>query len=131
MIRIIFDPEKDLLISEVDGKRPMNLKISEDPSPLELLLISLGACAAITAYKSLVIRGGKVKYIKVTLTTCAATNSEDSPKEVVIEYSITGSNIAAKEAEEVINSSLRGECTIAKILAQKIKCYPKVKFRRI
>lgn len=131
MIKIIFDPEKGLLVTEVDGKKPLSLKISEDPSPLELLLISLGACAAITVYKSLVIRGGKVKRIGVTLTTRAITNKENSLEEVMIEYSIAASDITAKEAEEVVNSSLQGECIVAKILSQKIKCYSKVKFRKI
>lgn len=131
MIRIIFDPEKDLLTSEVDGKRPMSLKISEDPSPLELLLISLGACAAITLYKSLVIRGGKVKSIEVTLIRCDVADNEGLVKEIGIEYSIVASNITAKEAEEIANSSLQRECTVAKILAQGIKYHLKVKFKRI
>lgn len=131
MIKVIFDPENDLLMSEINGKKSMNLKISEGPSPLELLLISLGACAAITLYKSLVIRGGKVKSIEVTLMRPDAVDNRcDHVKEIMMEYSIVAGNITPNEAEEIAMSSLRNECTIAKILAQKMNYHLKVRFKK-
>ncbi|MEM2690271.1 MAG: OsmC family protein [Nitrososphaerota archaeon] len=131
MIKVIFDPENDLLMSEINGKKSMNLKISEGPSPLELLLISLGACAAITLYKSLVIRGGKVKSIEVTLMRPDTVDNRcDHVKEIMMEYSIVAGNITPNEAEEIAMSSLRNECTIAKILAQKMNYHLKVRFKK-
>lgn len=131
IIRIEFDPEKELLKSEVDGRESISLELSRGPTPLGLLLISLGACAAITLYKSLLVRGGKVKRIEATLTRSDATSRADDIREVVIEFSIEAGNVTAKEVEEVARSILQEECIVARILAQGVKCHPRVKLRKL
>lgn len=52
-VRIRFEPDREIVVSEVPGRRSLTIKLSEDPSPLELMLVALGSCAAIDAYKSL------------------------------------------------------------------------------
>lgn len=131
IIKIEFEPEKELLKSKVDENESIYLELSRGPTPLGLLLISLGACAAITLYKSLLVRGGKVKRIEVTLMKSDDINRAEDFKDVMIEFLVEASNVTAKEVEEVAKSSLRGECIVARILMQGIKCHPIVKLKKL
>jgi len=132
LVKVSFKPEKDVISAEVSGKSPIDLRLSDQSiAPLELALISLGACAALDAYKLLSIRGGFVDQVDVeVLMERSDINGEKRVGKVELSFSIKASRIGKREAEEVISQAIKKYCSVGAIFRERVRLDVKVRIVR-
>jgi len=131
-VKIKFEPDSDLIVGEAPSGKSLAIRLSEDPSPLELMLIALGACAAIDAYNALIVRGGAVKVIEISLNCKYVRERNAHLDEISMTYNIEAEKVGRKEAEEAIKLSLEKYCSVGNILRRKVEIKPPiVKLRKI
>ena len=131
-VKIKFEPDSGLIVGEIPSGKSLAIRLSEDPSPLELMLIALGACAAVDAYKALIIRGGAVKIIEISLNCKYVRERNAYLDEISMTYNIEVEKVGRKEAEEAIKLSLEEYCSVGNSLRRKVEIKPPVvKLRKI
>lgn len=132
LTKVRFEPDNELIVSEVPSGKSLIMKLSEDPSPLELMLIALGACAAIDAYKSLVIRGGEVKSVEMSLDCKHIKGENACVDEILMTYRIEAGKVGRRGVEEAVRLSLERYCSVGNSLRRKVEIKsPVVKLKRI
>ena len=130
-VRVSFKPEEDTILAKVSGKPPLSLKLSDQSiAPLELALISLGACAALDAYKLLSIRGGLVDEVDVDVVMERSTGGERSVNAIDLVFTVRASRVGRREAEEVITRSIEKYCSVGALFREAIKLNVKVRLLR-
>ena len=131
-VRVSFKPEEDTILAKVSGKPPLSLKLSDQSiAPLELALISLGACAALDAYKLLSIRGGLVDEIDVDVVMeRSSAGGEGSVNAIELVFTVRASRVGRREAEEVITRSIEKHCSVGALFRGAIKLDVKVRLLR-
>jgi putative redox protein len=121
VVKIRFEPDKEILIGETPEGRRITLRILEDMSPMELMLTALGSCAAIDLFKALSLRGVNIQSIEIELSGKPAKEDESNNiGEVLMTYTITAQNVTRKEVEEIVQQSLNRYCSIAIALKRSI-----------
>jgi putative redox protein len=121
VVKIRFEPDKEILIGETPEGRRITLRILEDMSPMELMLTALGSCAAIDLFKALSLRGVNIQSIEIELSGKPAKEDESNHiGEVLMTYTITAQNVTRKEVEEIVQQSLNRYCSIAIALKRSI-----------
>lgn len=130
-VKIRFEPESGLIVSEVVNKEPYIIKLGGHPSPLELLLVALGSCAALDAYKALTIRGGLVRSIEIAVNGRHVVGEEPHIGELSLSYDIEADRVERGEVEEVVKLSLEKYCSVGSTLRRGVKIIlSSIKLRR-
>lgn len=133
LVKVSFRPEEDVISAKVSGRSSFTIRFSDRSiAPLELALISLGACAALDAYKLLSIRGGVVDQVDVdVLMERLDINDEKKISKVGLIFSVKACRVGKKEAEEAISHSIEKYCSVGAIFREGIKLDVKVRLRRL
>jgi len=91
------------------------------PSPLENVLISLGACSSVDVVSILEKTRQKVEGCRVDIE---ATRVDSVPKlfsDIHLHFVITGVDVAAKHVERAVNLSADKYCSVALMLNKSVK----------
>ena len=125
-VKVSFKPEEDAILARAGGKPPISLKLSDQSiAPLELALISLGACAALDAYKLLSIRGGLVDEISVDVVM--ERSGGGAARAVELRFAIRADRVGRREAEEVITRSIEKYCSVGELFREALELDVKVR----
>lgn len=90
------------------------------PSPLENILISLGACSSVDVVSILKKTRQDVKDCKVEIS---GTRVDSVPKlfsDIHLHFIITGNNVADKHVEKAVTLSADKYCSVALMLNKKV-----------
>jgi len=121
VVKIRFEPDKEILVGETPEGRRIALRILEDMSPMELMLTALGSCAAIDLFKALSLRGVNIQSIEIELSGKPVKEGESNcVGEALMTYIITAQNVTKREVEEIVRQSLEKYCSIAIALKRSI-----------
>jgi putative redox protein len=90
------------------------------PSPLENVLISLGACSSVDVVSILKKTRQDIKDCKVEIS---ATRVDSVPKlfsDIHLHFVISGKNVADKQVEKAVNLSADKYCSVALMLNKSV-----------
>lgn len=91
------------------------------PTPMEMLLMSAGACSSVDVVSILKKARQKVSHCEVEL---AAERADTVPKvftKIHLHFVVTGTELAEKQVERAVNLSAEKYCSVSIMLSQSVK----------
>lgn len=91
------------------------------PTPMEMLLMSAGACSSVDVVSILKKARQKISHCEVEL---AAERAETVPKvftKIHLHFVVTGTALAEKQVERAVNLSAEKYCSVSIMLSQSVK----------
>lgn len=91
------------------------------PTPMEMLLMSAGACSSVDVVSILKKARQKVSHCEVEL---AAERADTVPKvftKIHLHFVVTGTALAEKQVERAVNLSAEKYCSVSIMLSQSVK----------
>lgn len=91
------------------------------PTPMEMLLMSAGACSSVDVVSILKKARQKVSHCEVELT---AERADTVPKvftKIHLHFVVTGTALAEKQVERAVNLSADKYCSVSIMLSQSVK----------
>lgn len=91
------------------------------PTPMEMLLMSAGACSSVDVVSILKKARQKISHCEVELT---AERADTVPKvftKIHLHFMVTGTALAEKQVERAVNLSADKYCSVSIMLSQSVK----------
>lgn len=96
-------------------------EISAAPSPMEMVLMTMGACASVDVVDALKTETSSIATCEVEIDGHRVDSAPRVFDEVVATFVIKGENLTETQVEKAVKDSETKYCSVAKMLEGKVK----------